>query len=53
MDDTGKRHKATAQRMPSGKKATWGEQPLFKQEELYRIPAELIKELLMVILDNP
>ena len=52
MDNTGRKHKATAQRMPSGKKATWGEQPLFRQDELYRIPAELINELLTTILNN-
>jgi hypothetical protein len=38
--------------MPPGKKATWGEQPLFRQDELYIIPAELINELLTTILNN-
>jgi len=42
----GNRHIATAQRLPSGKKETWGERPLFKQEELYVVPSELIVEIL-------
>ncbi len=41
------RHKATAQRRgPSGKRETWATQPRFSLHELYRVPAELIHELL-------
>ena len=40
------KHVATAQRMPNGKKSDWGDDAiLFKQDELYRIPAELIHEI--------
>lgn len=39
------KHTATAQRMPSGKRETWGDKPHFKQHELYIIPADLIKEI--------
>ena len=39
------KHVATAQRMPQGKKDTWGDRPLFKQDDLYRVPAELVREL--------
>jgi len=49
----GNKHKATAQKMPSGKKDTWGDRPLFKTEELYKIPPELINELLTTIIKNP
>ena len=41
----GKRHKATAQRMPNGKKQDWGDQPLFDQSDLYVIPEALIYEI--------
>ena len=41
----GNRHKATAQRMPSGKKHDWGDQPLFDQSDLYIIPEALIYEI--------
>lgn len=40
------KHIATAQRMPNGTKDTWGEQPLFKQTELYVIPEPLVREIL-------
>ena len=40
------KHLATAQRMPSGKKETWGDKPLFKQSELYIVPEPLIREIL-------
>jgi hypothetical protein len=43
------KHVATAQRMPQGKKETWGERPTFKQHELYRVPSELIHELFTCI----
>ena len=41
----GNRHKATAQRMPSGRKQDWGDQPLFDQSDLYVIPEALIYEI--------
>ena len=36
---------ATAQRMPSGTKDTWGNKPHFKQDDLYVIPKQLICEI--------
>ena len=39
------RHKATAQRMPSGKKQYWGDQSLFDQSEFFVIPEALIYEI--------
>ena len=48
----GNRHKETAQRMPSGKKETWGEHRQFPREELYKIPGGLINEILESILDS-
>jgi hypothetical protein len=48
----GNRHKATAQRLPSGKKTDWGERPLFKQSELYVVPSDLIVEILGAISNN-
>ena len=41
----GNRHKAVAQRMPSGKKQDWGNQLLHKQSDLYVIPSGLIHEI--------
>ena len=43
----GNRHIATAQRGHSGKRENWSEQLLFKQHELYRVPHDLIHELLV------
>ena len=43
MDGNG--HKATAQRMPSGKKEDWGDQPLLDQSDLYVFPEALIYEI--------
>ena len=43
------KHKATAQRMPSGTKNTWGDKPLFKQSELYVIPEQLINHIFETI----
>ena len=44
------KHVATAQRMPNGKKSEWGENAIFfKQDDLYRITAELIKEIFQSI----
>ena len=41
----GNKHKAEAQRMPSGKKQDWGDQPLFGLSDLYVIPPSLIYEI--------
>ena len=41
----GNRPKATAQRMPNGKKQDWSDQPLFGQSDLYVIPEALIYEI--------
>ena len=47
------KHKETAQRMPSGKKSEWGDNPLIhRQDELYRIPSELINEIFTSIVLN-
>ena len=46
----GNRHKATAQRMPIGKKQNWGDQPLFKQADLYVIPESLIYDIFQSII---
>ena len=40
----GNRHQVTAQRMPSGIKQDWGDQPLFDQSDVYVIPEALIYE---------
>ena len=45
------KHVETAQRLPSGKKADWGDYYIMhKQDELYKIPSELILEILTAIL---
>ena len=49
----GGKHKATAQRMPHGKKSIWENKPLFKQDDLYVIPEQLIFDILNSILINP
>ena len=42
----GDKHIASAQRGATGKDpAAWAGQPTFTQKQLYRVPAELIKEL--------
>ena len=42
------KHIETAQRMPSGRKESWGENYVkHKQEDLYKIPSELISEILV------
>ena len=48
----GNRHKATAQRMPSGRKQDWGDQPLFDQSDLYVIPEALFYEFFGGILSS-
>ena len=52
LDETGRRHKATAQRMPSGKKVDWGDRPLHGQSDLYRIPELLIEDIVRSLLVN-
>ena len=47
------KHLETAQRLPSGKKSDWGEGFVkHKQEELYKIPTELISELFVSLFDE-
>ena len=48
----GNRPKATAQRMPNGKKQDWGDRPLFNQSDLYVIPEALIYEIFGGILSS-
>ena len=39
--------------MPSGKKSEWGDNPIIhRQDELYRIPSELINEIFTSIVLN-
>ena len=46
------KHIETAQRAPSGKRESWGENYVkHKQEDLYKIPAELICEILVSLMD--
>ena len=47
---TDNKHNATAQRMPNGPKNTWGNKPLFKQDELYIVPEQLIYDILFSVL---
>ena len=47
------KHKETAQRMPSGKKSDWGNDYIIhRQDELDRIPGELIEEIFNSIVLN-
>ena len=46
------KHIQTAQRMPSGKKETWGNGRTYRQEELYIIPEPLVIELMEFIVNN-
>ena len=48
----GNRHKATAQRMPGGKKQDCGDQPLFDQSDLYVVPEALIYEIFGGIMNS-
>ena len=42
------KHIETAQRLPSGTKEKWGDNPIIhKQEDLYKIPSSLISEILV------
>ena len=46
----GKRHKETAQRLPSKTKADWGDNPVFhSQTDLYKIRQELVEEILNAV----
>ena len=45
----GNKHKATAHRLPNGKKQDWENQPSFKQSDLYVIPEGLIYDTLSSI----
>ncbi len=47
---TDNKHIATAQRMPNGSKNTWGNKPLFKQDELYIVPEQLIYDIFLSVL---
>ena len=49
IDETGKRHKATAQRLPPGKKSQWGDQPIHQQQDLYKIPEALVADIIINI----
>lgn len=49
MDERGRAHRDRAQRGPHGPKETWASQRLHSQRELYRVPAELIREILFSI----
>ena len=49
VDKSGKRHKATAQRLPPGKSNTWDGQAKHTQQDLYRIPAALISDVIAEI----
>ena len=47
------KHKETAQRMPSGKKSDWGDNPtIHTQDDLYRIPPDFVNDLFSSILLN-
>ena len=52
MDETGKRHVEVAQRLPRGKKDTWGAQKAQRQQDLYVIPPDLVKEIFEAILSS-
>ena len=46
------KHIETAQRLPNGNKENWGEDYVkHKQEDLYKIPAELICKILTSLVD--
>ena len=46
----GGRHKETAQRAPSGKKEDWKDNyTLFKQSDLYRIPEQVVEEIMTAV----
>ena len=43
------KHIETAQRLPNGKKESWGDYAKHTQNELYRIPSDLIREIFQSI----
>ncbi len=43
----GNKHIAAAQRGASGKRETWSGQQAFSQKELYRVPPEIIHDILV------
>ena len=46
------KHVETAQRLPSGKRDSWGDGYIkHKQEDLYKIPVELISEIFVCLID--
>ena len=49
MDDNRKRHIEVAQRIPPGKKDTWGGRQTHRQQELYIIPSDLVREIFEAI----
>jgi hypothetical protein len=49
MDDNRKRHREVAQRLPPGKKNTWGDRRPIRQQELYMIPPDLVREIFEAI----
>ena len=53
MDESGKRHKEVAQRLPHGKCLTWGAQRKHTQEDLYKIPEGLVEDVLKAISYHP
>ena len=46
LDESGKRHKTTAQRLPRGKSSEWEGQEKHTQTDLYKIPEALIIDIL-------
>ena len=49
MDEDRKKHLQVAQRMPPGKKSTWGDRQAHNQQELYVIPPDLVREIFTAI----
>jgi len=49
MNETRTRHKEVAQKLPPGKKAGWGDRRQNRTDELYRVPRELVREILINI----
>ena len=46
---TDDKHNATAQRLPSGPKNTWGNKPQFTQTDLYVVPGQIIHDILVSV----
>ena len=49
MNETRTKHKEVAQKLPPGKKADWGDRRQNRTDELYRVPQELVREILINI----